>query len=79
MNYPALLRRMLPLDWQLVRAGLLLVLVSVFVAVPVIPAAAAQLRVEEKHFSVEKLPPPFELCNDWTVAFDPKWGAPADV
>jgi hypothetical protein len=29
--------------------------------------------------SVKQLPPPLVLESDWSVAFDPKWGAPAEA
>lgn len=34
---------------------------------------------QEKRVAVEQIPPPCVIGNDWTVAFDPKWGAPAEV
>jgi hypothetical protein len=33
----------------------------------------------EQRVLVENLPAPLELAEDWTVAFDPKWGAPAEI
>jgi len=34
---------------------------------------------EEEQFELDDLPAPLELGGDWTVKFDPEWGAPEEV
>jgi len=34
---------------------------------------------QETQLTVDQLPLPQQLVSDWTVNFDPKWGAPAEV